>query len=94
MQRCAWLEVRALRRQARLAFGQNNPGEMRAYHRRLVLSAFAAVIQNDHVFGLGKEQPAFDQDADADRDGGEPRARDQEEAWRNHRLKSGFFTDD
>ncbi len=36
MQRCALLEVPALRRTARLALGQNNPGEIGPYHRRLV----------------------------------------------------------
>ncbi len=38
MPRCVLLDVRALRRKARLAFGQNNPGEMSTYHRRLVLA--------------------------------------------------------
>jgi hypothetical protein len=36
LQRCALLEVPALRRTARLAFGQNNSGEMGPYHCRLV----------------------------------------------------------
>ncbi len=36
------LKCETLRRKARLAFGQNNPGEMGPYHCRLVLVGYEA----------------------------------------------------